>query len=104
MVYFFVISLLLSELHTSYRTYGGRDTTYSKLQLHKMTISEVLKKYTDRWMKIPGVIGTGEGESGGKPCIKVFTEHNSKLIKKKVPKTAEGYKVVLEETGKIKTR
>lgn len=66
-----------------------------------MTISEVLKKHTDSWMKIPGVIGTGEGEWHGKPCIKVFTKHNSKIIKKKIPKVADRYKVVLEETGKV---
>lgn len=69
-----------------------------------MTITEVLKKYTDTWMKISGVIGTGEGESGGKPCIKVFINKHSKLIKKKIPKNVEGYEVVLEETGTIKTR
>jgi hypothetical protein len=69
-----------------------------------MTVAEVLKKYTEKWMKIPGVIGTGEGESGGNPCIKVFIEHNSIAIKKKIPKIVDGYKVVLEETGKIKAR
>ena len=69
-----------------------------------MTIAEVLEKNTDTWMKIPGVIGTGEGESDGKPCIKVFTTGNSKLVKKKIPKIVNGYKVVLEETGKIEAR
>ncbi len=67
-----------------------------------MTISEVLKKHTDEWMNVPGVIGTGEGKSGGKPCIIVFIEHKSPVIGKKIPKIANGYKVVLKETAEIK--
>jgi len=69
-----------------------------------MTITDVLKKYTDVWMKIPGVVGAGEGKSEGKPCIMVFTNGNSRLIKKKIPKTIDGHKVIFEETGEIKAR
>ena len=69
-----------------------------------MTLAEVLKKYTDAWMKIPGVIGTGEGKTGDKPCINVFVERNSPAIKKKFPKTVGGYKVLLVETGKVDAR
>lgn len=67
----------------------------------KMTITQVLKKYTDKWMDIPGVVGTGEGRSEGKPCILVFVEAQNDTINKKIPKTAEGYKVVIEVTGTI---
>ena len=69
-----------------------------------MPISEVLDKYTEKWLKIPGIVGTGEGKSEGKPCIMIMTNGNSKQIKKKIPKTIEGYKVVFEETGEIKAR
>jgi hypothetical protein len=69
-----------------------------------MSISEVLDKYTEKWLKIPGVVGTGEGKAENKPCIMVFTNGNAKQIKKKIPKTVEGYKVVFEETGVIKSR
>ncbi|MFI5263851.1 MAG: hypothetical protein ACHQM6_04995 [Candidatus Kapaibacterium sp.] len=69
-----------------------------------MTISEVLQKYTAKWMEISGVTGTGEGRSGGKPCIMVMIDHKSEAIKKKIPKSVDGYKVVLEVTGKIKAR
>lgn len=66
-----------------------------------MTITEVLKKYTDEWMAIPGVIGTGEGEADGKPAILVLVEERSDTIDKKIPKTIEGHKVVIEATGAI---
>jgi hypothetical protein len=76
-----------------------QDTTKSKKT--KMTITEVLTKYTDTWMSVPGVIGTGEGKADGKPSVVVFVDHKSDTIEKKIPKTIEGYKVVIEVTGTI---
>lgn len=66
-----------------------------------MTITQVLAKYTDEWMSIPGVIGTGEGKSDGKPSIVVFVEQRSDTIEKKIPKTVDGHPVVIEVTGTI---
>ena len=67
-----------------------------------MTITEVLEKHTDKWMEIPGVIGTGEGKSDDKPCITILMANNYETIKKKIPKTVEGYKVVFQETGEVR--
>ncbi len=68
----------------------------------KMTITQVLEKYTDEWMKIPGVIGTGQSETDGKPSITVFVDTKTDVIEKKIPETVEGFKVVIEVTGEIK--
>jgi hypothetical protein len=89
----------------SYRTYGSY-TTFSidTTRHYRMTLIDVLKKNADRWMRISGVTGTGEGISGGKTCIVVFVVHKSEAIKRKIPKEAGGYKVVLEETGKLNAR
>jgi len=73
----------------------------AKVKKTKMTVSEVLAKYTDEWMSVPGVIGTGEGKTNGKPAITIFVEQRSETIEKKIPKTAEGYPVVIEVTGTI---
>ncbi|MDP4221506.1 MAG: hypothetical protein Q8916_01755 [Bacteroidota bacterium] len=104
----YLITLLLSISISGAGTHGPasamRDSTSTKVRKHKMTITEVLKKYTDKWMEIPGVTGTGEGKSHGKPCIMVFIERRTATIEKKIPKTVEGYKVVLEESGKIEAR
>jgi hypothetical protein len=98
-----IILLSLSISTGGIQKDSARDhhTSFVKAEHHKMTIAEVLKKYTDAWMKIPGVIGTGEGKTGDKPCINVFVERNSPAVKKKFPKTAGGYKVILVETGKV---
>jgi hypothetical protein len=96
--------LLLSLSISISGTYSAhvQDSTSHKSSHPKMTITEVLQKHTTQWMEIPGVSGTGEGKSSGKPCIMVFIDHKSEVIKKKVPKTVDGYKVVLEVTGEIK--
>jgi hypothetical protein len=66
------------------------------------TIKEVLKKYTKDLMSIPGVVGTGQGLCEGKPCIKVFVIKKTPDLDQKIPKTLDGYPVVVEETGEIK--
>ena len=66
------------------------------------TIEEVQEKYQDQLMAIPGVVGVGIGESDGKPVIKVLVIKKSPELEQKLPKTLEGYSVVIEETGEIR--
>jgi hypothetical protein len=65
-------------------------------------IEEVLKQHTGAWMAIPGVIGTGQGLCDGKSCIKIFVIKTTEEINKKIPQEIEGYKVKIEETGKVR--
>jgi hypothetical protein len=67
-----------------------------------VTVSQILSQHTQEWMKIPGVIGTGEGQKDGKPAILIFVERRSEEIEKKLPKVIGSYPVVIEETGKVK--
>ncbi len=66
-----------------------------------MKIEEVLKKYTDNLMSISGVVGTGQGLCDDEPCIKVFVIKKTPELEKKIPGELEGYKVKIEETGKV---
>ena len=66
------------------------------------TIKEVLKKHTKDLMSMPGVVGTGQGLCEGKPCIKIFVIEKTPDLDQKIPKTLDGYTVVIEETGPIK--
>ena len=54
-------------------------------------------------MKIPGVVGTGQGETANSPCIKVFVDKLTPELKEKIPDTIENYPVIIEETGKFKS-
>lgn len=65
-------------------------------------INEVLKEHSKAMMSMPGVVGTGQGLFEGKPCIKVFVIKKTPDLEEKIPKTLEGYPVVIEETGKVK--
>ncbi|HYM21296.1 MAG TPA: hypothetical protein VEW28_09900 [Candidatus Kapabacteria bacterium] len=70
----------------------------------KMTITEVLEKYTDKWMKIRGVQGTAEGRKNDKACIIIMVDHITPTNRKRIPKSVDSYDVVIEETGAIKAR
>ena len=65
----------------------------------RRTIKQVQDAYTDEWMAIPGVEGTGIGLCGGKPCIKVYSSITAEELQGKIPQTVEGYPVTVEETG-----
>lgn len=68
------------------------------------TIEQVLDANTEAWMKIPGVVGTGIGESGGKPCIKILASKMTEEIKTRIPKTVEGYAIEIDVTGEFQAR
>lgn len=52
-------------------------------------------------MAIPGVEGTAIGLFEGKHCIKIFASSNPQNMQDKIPSTAEGYPVIIEETGEF---
>lgn len=68
-----------------------------------MTIEEALQKHSGALMKIPGVVGTGQGMCNDSPCIKVFVKKLTDAISPKIPDTIEGYPVIAEETGMFRT-
>ncbi len=67
------------------------------------TIEQVLNEKTDEWMAVPGVAGVAIGESKGKPCIRVFTSCRPDELHSKIPSTVDGYTVIVEQTGTIRT-
>ncbi len=68
----------------------------------EMSIEAVLKEHTPRLMSLPGVVGTGEGECGGVPCIKVLIVEKSPELVRQIGTTLEGYPVEFIESGEIK--
>ena len=66
------------------------------------TIEEVLREHTNDLMSVPGVVGTGQGECAGEPCIRVFVVEKSPELLSQIPTSIEGYAVEVEETGEIK--
>lgn len=64
-------------------------------------ITEVLERHTPHLMSIPGVVGTGEGEQHGRPCIVVFVIERTPEIERLIPKELEGYPVRIDVSGEI---
>lgn len=67
------------------------------------TIEAVLRQHTGGLMSLPGVVGTAQGECAGRPCVKVFVVKKTAELVRQIPSTLEGYAVVIEETGGIRT-
>ncbi len=80
-------------------------TSAQPQEQNKMTpkkIEEVLKEHTPEWMSVPGVVGTAQGLCGGRPCVQVYVVKKTGEIDQRIPKTIDGYPVIIEETGKIR--
>lgn len=70
--------------------------------VQKKPIEQVLKEHTDRLMSIEGVLGTAIGECQQEPCIKVLVEKKTLVMEKRIPSSLEGWKVEIEEVGRVR--
>jgi len=70
--------------------------------MEKRTIDEVLREHTGELMAVPGVVGVAEGESHGKPCIRVFVVDSNSEALKLLPENLEGYLLNIEESGEFR--
>lgn len=67
-------------------------------------IKEVLRIQAHKLMAVPGVVGVGEGESEGKPCIMVFVIDGEAKSLRDLPQSLEGYLLKIEESGQFQAR
>ena len=67
-------------------------------------INDVLRAHDKELMAIPGVVGVYVGalEDGKTACLKVMLAQKSAETERAIPKTLEGYPVVVEVTGEIR--
>ena len=66
-------------------------------------IEDALKENNSRLLSLPGVIGTAQGLCDSKPCIRVYVIQSSPELARQIPASIDGYPVVVEETGEIRT-
>ncbi|MFC1946341.1 hypothetical protein ACFLXY_00300 [Chloroflexota bacterium] len=65
-------------------------------------IKDVLKKYSDLLMDIPGVVAVGQGEWRGNQCIRVLVSDLNNDNLEQIPDIIDGYKVIVEESGEFR--
>jgi hypothetical protein len=77
------------------------DNYQRETKMAARTIEEVINEHTQELMSIPGVVGVGRGLCNNNPCIKVYIIKKTPDLDKKIPNVLDGYKVMIEVTGKI---
>ena len=66
------------------------------------SIKKVIEAHKSSIMKIPGVVGIGEGRHNDLPCIVILVTSKESPHIKRIPETINGYKVKIEETGEFR--
>jgi hypothetical protein len=66
------------------------------------SLSLVIARNATKLMGIPGVVGVYEGQSEGKPVLRVMVLSRADSTMEKIPKTLEGYDVEVEVSGPVK--
>jgi len=68
-------------------------------------ISAVLKEHDEEFLAISGVTGVyvGLARDGRTPCLKVMATKATATLRRQVPRRLDGYDVVLEEAGVIRS-
>jgi hypothetical protein len=67
------------------------------------TIDDVIKIHSERLLAIPGVVGVYHGLTDDSvSCLKVMVKKKTHDLEKVIPKTLEGFTVIIEETGEIR--
>ena len=62
----------------------------------------VIAKNATHLMGIPGVVGVYEGQTNGKPVLRVMVLSRADSTLRQIPKTLEGYAVEIEVSGPVK--
>jgi hypothetical protein len=77
---------------------GGRES------VARNDINDVLRRHGAELMAIPGVVGVAVGlmDDEKTPCLKVLVVRNTEEVRKKLPKSIEGFAIVIEESGVIR--
>ena len=82
---------------------GGKDNTGKGTVTAMKHIDDVIREHSDSLMAIPGVVGLYHGEDEeGRTCLKVMVKERTPELERRLPKSIEGYPVVIEETGEIR--
>lgn len=68
------------------------------------TVADVLRAHTVELMKIPGVVGTGEGEIRGEPAVVVLVSRRTAEVDARVPHRLEGYPVQVKVVGDVRAK
>jgi hypothetical protein len=78
--------------------------TAQQESMARKDINAVLKDHDKELLAIPGVVGVYVGllPDDKTPCLKVMVVKETEDLKRRIPKSIEGYPVLIEESGVIR--
>jgi len=78
--------------------------TEQQVSMTRRDINDVLKDHDKELLAIPGVVGVYVGllPDDKTPCLKVMVVKETEDLKRRIPKSIEGYPVLIEESGVIR--
>ena len=85
-------------------TIQGQDNRTRQESMTRKDINTVLKDHDKELLTIPGVVGVYVGllPDDKTPCLKVMVIKETKDLKRLIPKSIDGYPVLIEESGAIR--
>ena len=70
--------------------------------MRQPTVGEGLEANQHSIMALPGVVGVGQGERDGSPCIQVLVAESTPELLGGIPPEIEGYPVAVVESGEFR--
>jgi len=99
-----VLTVILLSIACSATVWSQVNQTGQPESMTRKDINAVLKDHDKELMGIPGVVGVYVGllPDDKTLCLKVMVVKETEDLKRKIPKSIEGYTVLIEETGVIR--
>ncbi len=99
-----VLTVILLSIACSAATRSPVNQTGQQESMPQKDINAVLKDYDKELLAIPGVVGVYVGllPDDKTPCLKVMVVEQTEDLKARIPKSIEGYPVLIEESGVIR--
>jgi hypothetical protein len=95
------LALLLALASPACRDEAARENDHVKHPTRPL--SDVLAEQSPRLMAMPGVTAVGESAlPDGTPCIKIYLRARDPELQRRLPRTIEGYAVVVDVSGEIR--
>ena len=94
-----VLALMLTSCTGNDKPRQERATAQDTTSMSAPLITDVLARHTPDLMKIPGVVGTAQGEQDGRPAIIVYVKEETDSLVMAIPSSLEGFPVKLHSSG-----
>ncbi len=100
----FVLTVVMLLTGCSAAMQGPANEIGQPESMTRRDINAVLKDHDKELLAIPGVVGVYAGllPDDKTPCLKVMVVKETEDLKRRIPKTIEGYPVLIEKSGVIR--